>query len=122
MLSSLNVMDVNKITERHLKTFLDIVLLAKLNGGAMHGYRIIASIHHEFGVLLSPGSLYPLLHSLQNEKLIESNIERGKIIYRTTPAGKEKLEKAFFVFNFSIEKMMFFVNQGNQDYIKQFLE
>jgi hypothetical protein len=37
MLSSLNVMDVNKITERHLKTFLDIVhdaLMITLPGAA----------------------------------------------------------------------------------------
>jgi DNA-binding PadR family transcriptional regulator len=109
MFSSLNVVYVNRIIERHLKAFLDIVVLAILNGGAMHGYKIIASIHREFGVLLSPGSLYPLLHCLENEKMIKSNLERGKVVYRVTPAGKEKFEKAFVAYNFSIQKMSHFV-------------
>jgi DNA-binding PadR family transcriptional regulator len=109
MLSSQNVMDVNKISERHLKAFLDIVILAILNGGSTHGYKIIAAIHKEFGILLSPGSLYPLLHCLEDDKLIESTLDRGKIVYRVTPAGKEKFGKAFAAYNFSIQKMSRFV-------------
>ena len=102
-------MDVNKIIERHLKAFLDIVILAILNGGSMHGYKIIAAIHKEFGILLSPGSLYPLLHSIEDDKLIESTLDRGKVVYRITPAGKEKFGKAFAAYNFSIQKMLHFV-------------
>ena len=109
MLSSQNVMNLNKIIERHLKAFLDIVIVAILNGGSMHGYKIIAAIHNEFGILLSPGSLYPLLHCLENEKMIKSNLERGKVVYRVTPAGKEKFEKAFVAYNFAIQKMSHFV-------------
>jgi DNA-binding PadR family transcriptional regulator len=109
MLSSQNVMDVNKILERHLKTFLDVVILAILNGGSTHGYKIIAAIHTEFGVLLSPGSLYPLLHCLEDDKLIESTLDKGKVVYRVTPAGKEKFRKAFAAYNFSIQKMSHFV-------------
>ena len=102
-------MNVNKILERHLKAFLDIVILAILNRGSMHGYMIIAAIHKEFGILLSPGSLYPLLHCLEDDKLIESTLDRGKIVYHVTPAGKEKFGKAFAAYNFSIQKMSRFV-------------
>lgn len=102
-------MNVNKIIERHLKAFLDIVILAILNGGSMHGYKIIAAIHREFGILLSPGSLYPLLHCLEDDKLIESTLDRGKIVYCVTPIGKEKFGKAFAAYNFSIQKMAHFV-------------
>lgn len=109
MLSNQNVMDVNKIAERHLKAFLDIIIIAILNGGSSHGYRIIAAIHKEFGILLSPGSLYPLLHCLEDDKLIESTLDRGKIVYRVTSSGKEKFEKAVAAYNFSIQKMSHFV-------------
>jgi DNA-binding PadR family transcriptional regulator len=102
-------MNANRITERHLKAFLDIVILAILNGGSTHGYNIIAAIHKEFGILLSPGSLYPLLHCMEDDKLIESTLDRGKIIYRVTPAGKEKFRKAFAAYNLSIQKMSHFV-------------
>jgi len=64
-----------------------------LNGEPTYGYKIIAAIHKEFGVLLSPGSLYPLLHSLEDSKLIESRFYKGKIVYQATPKGKRSSRK-----------------------------
>jgi len=98
-----------RITEKHVKTFLDIVVLAMLNGEPMYGYRLIAAIHREFEILLSPGSLYPLLHFLEDNKLIESNFNKGKIVYQVTPKGKERFEKAFAAYKASIQKMSYFV-------------
>ena len=95
--------------EKNLKAFLDIVILAMLREGSTHGYKIIATIHEEFGILLSPGCLYPLLHCLEEEKLIISTIDRAKVVYCLTPEGKEKFEKAFVAYNFSIQKMSRFV-------------
>lgn len=76
------------ITERHVKAFLGILILAILNGNPMYGYKIIAAIHKEFGVLLSPVSLYPLLHALEEKRMIESRFQGGKIIYMMTSNGK----------------------------------
>ena len=98
-----------RITEKHVKTFLDIMVLAMLNGEPMYGYKIIAAVHKEFGVLLSPGSLYPLLHFLENNKLIESCLSKGKILYQATPKGKEKFEKTFAAYKASIQRMSNFV-------------
>lgn len=80
-----------------------------LNGEPMYGYKIISAIHREFGVLLSPGSLYPLLHYLEDNKLIESSFTRGKIVYQVTSKGKEKFEKTFAAYKTSIQKMSHFV-------------
>ena len=102
-------MNVNKIMEKNLKAFLDIVILAILRDGSTHGYKIIATIHEEFGILLSPGCLYPLLHCLEEEKLIVSTIDKVKVVYCLTPKGKEKFEKAFIAYNLSIQKMSRFV-------------
>jgi DNA-binding PadR family transcriptional regulator len=102
-------MEINKIMEKNLKAFLDIVILAILSEESAHGYKIIATIHDEFGILLSPGSLYPLLHCLEEEKFVSSSINREKIVYRLTPKGKENFEKAFIAYNLSIQKMSQFV-------------
>jgi len=48
-----------------------------LNDTPTHGYEIIAIVHKEFGVLLSPGTLYPLIHSLEAQGLIESSPTGG---------------------------------------------
>lgn len=95
--------------EKQVKTFLDIVVLAMLNGEPMYGYKIIGAIHNEFEILLSPGSLYPLLHHLEDNRLIESSFKKGKIVYHTTPKGKEKFESAFAAYKASIQKMSRFV-------------
>ena len=53
---------------------------------ARHGYRI------------SPGSLYPLLHGLEQKGYLRSRLERNgkslRKIYRATPRGKKALEAA----------------------------
>lgn len=98
-----------QIIEKHVKTFLDIVVLALLNGKPMYGYKIIAAIHKEFGVLLSPGSLYPLLHVLEDRKLIEASFDKGKIVYRTTFKGKEKFDSVFVAYKASIQRMSNFI-------------
>jgi DNA-binding PadR family transcriptional regulator len=104
-----NVMSEERIIEKQVKTFLDIVILAILNGNSMHGYKIIAAIHRDFDVLLSPASLYPLLHLLENNKLIESRFDKGKTVYNVTPKGKEKFEKNFTAYKLSIQIMMNFI-------------
>jgi len=72
-------MDVNKIAERQLKAFLDIVILAILNGGSTHGYKIIEGIHKEFEILLSPGSLCPLLGIHKTVPRIKPQVSHSKL-------------------------------------------
>src|SRR5437867_1952135 len=53
---------------------------------ARHGYRI------------SPGTLYPLLHSLEKKGYLRSTEQRNgkslRKVYRATPAGRKALEAA----------------------------
>ena len=104
-----NVMSEDCVIEKQVKTFLDIVVLAILNGNSMYGYKIIAAIHRDFGILLSPASIYPLLHLLENNKLIESRPDKGKTVYCVTPKGKEKFEKIFAAYNLSIQIITNFI-------------
>ena len=94
-----NVLPEERIIEKHVKTFLDIVILAVLNGKSTYGYNIIATIHREFGILLSPASLYPLLHLLENDKLIESNFDKGKTVYSLTVKGNVVLFEKTIIHN-----------------------
>ena len=100
---------------KYVKTSLDLVILAILNGKPMYGYKIMASIHKEFGVLLSPGSLYPLLHLLEEEKLIESRDEGGKRVYLATNEGKTRFQNAFTMFKTSMNQLENFVKRNGKD-------
>ena len=95
--------------EKHVKTFLDMVILVILSGRSTYGYKIIASIHKEFGILLSPASLYPLLHVLEHNKLIESSFDDGKTVYRLTLKGKDALGKKITAYTLSFQMMKNFM-------------
>ena len=70
----------DKSIEKMVKDNLETLILALLQKKPMCGTEIIGNIHLEFNVLLSPGTIYPLLQSLKDKGLL--NIEKN---------GKEKV-------------------------------
>jgi PadR family transcriptional regulator PadR len=98
-----------EVVARHVKAFLDIVVLTMLNDKPLYGYKLIAAVHREFRVLLSPGSLYPLLHSLEGNKLIDSRFQGGKIVYTVTPKGKKKFKNVLMEYKTAMRKMENFI-------------
>lgn len=81
-----------KLRKRLIKTFLDIIILAHLNGSLMSGYDIINAINKKFGILLSPGSIYSMLYALERKNLITGTLSETRRIYTLTDKGKEKME------------------------------
>jgi len=88
-----------KINKELMKGSTSILTLSLLDKQDMYGYQII----HELKVLsknvfeLKEGTLYPMLHSLENEKAIESywlDADNGKRrkYYKITKIGKKLLE------------------------------
>lgn len=76
------------------------ILLSILAGGESYGYAIIQRIHDlSQGTLeWSDGTLYPVLHRLEDEGLIDAawrTAENGRRrkYYRLTPKGQEALDK-----------------------------
>jgi len=63
--------------EKIVKDNLESLILALLQKEPMCGTDIIETIHLEFKVLLSPGTVYPLLRSLQERNLVKYE-KRGK--------------------------------------------
>lgn len=79
---------------------LDMLILKTLSGGANHGYAIAVSIQSvsEEVLRVEEGSLYPALHRLELDGVIESewgvsdNNRRAKF-YRLTADGGKRLVK-----------------------------
>lgn len=76
--------------------YLVLLLLAE---GPKTGYELMKSVRSLFGdeaeLRMSPGTLYPLLHSLEREGLLEAVEEprggRRRRVYRVTRRGLEQL-------------------------------
>jgi len=88
--------DLDKMwRERLVKGNLDLIILRLLKMRARWGYEINMGIRDRFKVYLSAGTLYPLLHSLEDrgylEGIWESEKGRGRRIYKITQRGEEFL-------------------------------
>ncbi|MCW3993168.1 MAG: helix-turn-helix transcriptional regulator [Candidatus Bathyarchaeota archaeon] len=71
-----------------VKKDLETIVLALIEKRPMCGTDITEIIHIEFNLLLSPGTIYPLLHSLQERGLIAST-KHGKAKIYTPAKGAE---------------------------------
>lgn len=75
-------------------------ILSILSGGEIYGYQIIHNMIEISGGTLewSEGTIYPVLHRMEKEKLIQSQWKissngRRRKYYRLTELGKRELEK-----------------------------
>jgi PadR family transcriptional regulator, regulatory protein PadR len=81
-----------------LRGSLDLMVLSVLAGGSTYGYDLQQRILEASGELvqLQAGTLYPLLHRLEADKLIRSRWEdstgRKRKWYEITAAGKQRLQ------------------------------
>lgn len=72
-----------------VKDTLDAILLRSVEEAPKCGYELIAYIHKSFHVLLSPGTVYPLLEKLEKYGFLTSNQQDKKRYYTLTGQGQE---------------------------------
>lgn len=83
----------------NMKGSLPLLILNILTRGASHGYRIAQQIKAQSeGVLdFKEGTLYPTLHSLEQQGLLEAYTTeengRPRRYYQITSRGRKELEK-----------------------------
>lgn len=76
---------------------LDLLLLAVLRQGPGHGYAVIEGVRRLSGgaLELAEGSVYPALHRLERERLLDSDWSevngRRRRVYRLTARGARRL-------------------------------
>jgi len=84
---------LEKMYRRLVKSFMDVIVLAELkNGRPMSGYDIIGFIHDKFHILVSSGTVYSLLYSMEREGLIEGRWAKRKRVYTLTERGNREIE------------------------------
>jgi PadR family transcriptional regulator, regulatory protein PadR len=88
-----------KLSSELLRGSLDLMILSAIAEGPMYGYSIqkrLADASQE-AVKLQAGTLYPLLHRLESDKLIRSKWEkttgRPRKWYELTAAGTRRLQQ-----------------------------
>jgi DNA-binding PadR family transcriptional regulator len=91
-----NVLENEILNEMHvslIKHFLDVVVLAKLRkSGSMSGYDVLGFIHGTYDILISPGTVYSLLYSLERKKIVIGEWTEGRRIYSLTEKGEKTVD------------------------------
>jgi len=78
----------------------ELLILKLINHESMYGYQIVQTIKilNNEVFAFGEGSIYPILHRLEKQKLLLSKRQtvnkRSRIVYRITISGKKKLERS----------------------------
>lgn len=85
---------LREMRRRIVKSFLDVIVLTKLNEGSppMGAYDVINFIHQEFGLHYSPDSVNSFLDSWENDGLIKCRHDRVTKAYSLTEKGKKRIK------------------------------
>jgi len=83
---------VEKLHKRVIQNFMDILILTEMNKGSLSGYDVIALIHKRFGTLMSSGTVYSLLYSLEREGWIKGVWNQRKRVYVLAEKGEQNIK------------------------------
>jgi PadR family transcriptional regulator, regulatory protein PadR len=99
----------------------ETLILAILQSEPKHGYQIAVAIEERSGGYFGfrHGTLYPILHHLEKEGLIDGNWDEGgsrrrKKEYRLTAAGRESLRERLASWSELQERLSALVVEGAQ--------
>lgn len=79
-----------------VKKHLEVILLSMLIEKSMCGYDLIKNIFSKYNVLISQGTVYPLLYSLKEEGIIKVDAMKSDMRtkrYSVTDDEKQNIEK-----------------------------
>jgi DNA-binding PadR family transcriptional regulator len=92
--NALKVETLNELHKRIVKSFLDIIILTNLHNqnSPMGGYDAMTFVREEFNILLSAGTIYGFLYSMERDGLIKGENIGKKKMYMLTEKGKNKIK------------------------------
>ena len=84
---------IKQMRRRIVKNFLDTIFLAELKKNEpQSAYALMNLVHKKFGFLISAGTVYALLYSMERKELVKGEPTENKRIYKLTPKGNETIE------------------------------
>jgi len=83
---------VEKLHKRVIQNFMDILILTEMKKGSLSGYDVIGFIHQRFGILLSSGTVYSLLYSLERDGWVKGAWNQRKRVYALTEKGEQNIK------------------------------
>lgn len=82
-----------------LKGFLSFLILHEVSNKDMCGEDLARKIGRRKGSTLTPGTIYPALKKLRNQKLVKFRKQGRKKMYFLTKKGKKELKSLYKLFS-----------------------
>jgi len=82
---------LREMHERVIKGFMDVIIMTELRKGTLSGYDVISYINAKFNLLVSSGTVYSLLYSLERNGQVEGVWKERKRTYKLTDKGEETI-------------------------------
>lgn len=84
---------IKQMRRRIVKNFLDTIFLTELKKNQpQSAYALMNLVHRKYGFLISAGTVYALLYSMERKELVKGDPVENKRIYKLTPKGNETIE------------------------------
>jgi PadR family transcriptional regulator PadR len=80
------------------KGLLELAILNAVGSGALYGYEIVRRLGDVDSLVITEGTVYPILSRLRNEEYLETYIEESpegpaRKYYRLTERGRDELRR-----------------------------
>jgi DNA-binding PadR family transcriptional regulator len=83
---------LDQMHRKIVKNFLDLVILMELRKRSMSGYDLTSLVHNKFHVLMSSGTVYSYLYSLERNGLVKGERGQRRRVYTLTKTGEETVK------------------------------
>ena len=83
---------VEKLQRRVVQNFMDIIILTEMKKGSLSGYDVIGLVQKRFGLLMSSGTVYSLMYSLERDGWIKGVWNSRKRVYELTEKGERDIK------------------------------
>ena len=80
------------------KGFLSFLILHELSKKRLYGEELAEKIGARRGSKLTPGTIYPALERLRNQKLVSRRREGRNKYYKLTTLGEDELQQQYLLF------------------------
>jgi DNA-binding PadR family transcriptional regulator len=84
--------ELRKINQRIVKHFLDLIILNQSKKGSITGYSVMTYVNENFDIMLSPGTVYSTIYSLERQNCLVGNHVGEKRCYSITETGQQRIE------------------------------
>ena len=92
------ILSFDNWTTQLRKGLLELAILNSLSSGPLYGYDIVRQLADVDSLVITEGTVYPILSRLRNDRLVETYIEESpqgppRKYYRLTTRGREELRR-----------------------------